>query len=266
MAEAYMGKEYKCILAWLENGIGYLQFNRPKAFNAVNSHLLVEATDCLQNMSADPEVKVIIIHGNEQAFAAGADLKEVATKNAFEARDYIDKVHGCLFATEDNHKPVIAAVRGLALGGGFECALGCDIRIMADNATLGLPEINLGIFPGGGGTQRMPRNTSLGNAKQYIFTGDFFTAADAYRMGLANIVVPAEQVMETALKMAKKLMKKSPLALREAKNAVNMSMNTDIKNGCRMEQLGWSMLFSSEDQKEGMAAFAEGRKAEFKGK
>ncbi|MGE5449847.1 MAG: enoyl-CoA hydratase/isomerase family protein, partial [Methanomassiliicoccales archaeon] len=249
-----------------DNGVGYLQFNRPKAFNAVNSYLLMEATECLNDMSVDPEVKVIIIQGNEQAFAAGADLKEVATKNPFEARDYIDKVHACLFAMEDNHKPVIAAVRGLALGGGFECALGADMRVIADNATLGLPEINLGIFPGGGGTQRMPRNTSLGNAKQYIFTGDFFTAEDAYRMGLANVVVPADEVMGIALKYAKKMMKKSPLALREAKNAVNMSMNTDIKTGCRMEQLSWSMLFASEDQKEGMNAFAEGRKAEFKGK
>jgi len=137
---------------------------------------------------------------------------------------------------------------------------------VADNATLGLPEINLGIFPGAGGTQRFPKNASICQAKQYIFTGDFFDAATALSMGLINMVVPADQVMETAKKFAKKLMKKSPLALREAKNAINQSMNLDIKAGSRAEQLGWSMLFGSEDQKEGMKAFLEGRKAEFKGK
>lgn len=263
----YKGKEYQCIKAWVEDsGIAYLQFNRPKAMNAVNGQLLREATEAFNLMSEDPEVRVIIVCGDERAFAAGADIKEVATMTAFEARDYDDWVHRTLFAMEDNHKPTIAAVRGLALGGGFECVLACDIRIVADNATLGLPEINLGIFPGGGGTQRMPRNASMCQAKHYIFTGDFFTAEQALNMGLVNMVVPADQVMDTAVKIAKKLVKKSPLALREAKNAINMSMNLDIKAGCRAEQLGWSMLFASEDQKEGMKAFMEGRKAEFKGR
>jgi enoyl-CoA hydratase len=217
-------------------------------------------------MNDDPAVKVIIICGNDKVFAAGADLKAVANYNAFEARNYDDGVHRTLFAVEDNHKPVITAVQGFALGGGMELVLASDIRIVSDDATLGLPEINVGIFPGGGATQRMPRNTSMCNAKQYILTGDFFRAEDAYRMGLINMVVPNDKVMETALKMARKLAKKSPLALREAKNAINMSMNMDIKAGCRAEQLGWSMLFSSEDQKEGMKAFAENRKATFVGK
>jgi len=262
----YKDKEYKTILAWVEDGIGYMQFDRPKAMNAVNEVLLAEATEVLEAYSADPEVRVIIICGNENVFAAGADLKAVYPMTPFQARDYIDAVHKCLFAIEDNHKPTIAAVRGLALGGGLETVLACDIRIIADNATLGLPEINVGIYPGGGGTQRMPRNTSICLAKQYIFTGDFFDAATAYRMGLVNMVVPADQVMETAQKMARKLARKGALALREAKNAVNMSMNTDIKTGCRMEQIAWAMLFSSEDQKEGMGAFLENRKAEFKGR
>lgn len=266
MPENYRGINYETILAWVEDGIGYLQFNRPKAFNAVNYKLLLEATEVLNSYSEDPEVRVIIICGNENAFAAGADLKAVAGYTAFEARDFLDKVHLCMFAIEDNHKPTIAAVRGLALGGGLETVMACDIHILAENCTLGLPEINLGIFPGAGGTQRMPRITSMNIAKQYILTGDFFDAATAYRIGLANMVVPAEDVMETALKFAKKLAKKSPLALREAKNAVNTSMNADIKSGCRAEQIAWSMLFASEDQKEGMTAFLESRKAEFKGK
>jgi hypothetical protein len=128
------------------------------------------------------------------------------------------------------------------------------------------PEINLGIFPGAGGTQRFPRSSSICIAKQYIFTGDFFDAATAEKIGLVNMVVPAAEVMDTARKFARKLCRKSPLALREAKQAVNMSMNLDIKSGCRAEQIAWSMLFSSEDQKEGMTAFLENRKADFKGK
>ena len=157
-------------------------------------------------------------------------------------------------------------VRGVALGGGLELMMSCDVHIIAEDATLGLPEINLGIFPGGGGTQRFSRQAAINIAKQYVFTGDFFDAETAYRIGLANMVVPADEAMDAGRKMAKKFCKKSPLALREAKNAINMSMNMDIKSGCRAEQIAWSMLFSGEDQKEGMKAFMENRKAEFKGK
>lgn len=264
--ENYKGKEYKTILAWVEEGIGYIQLNRPKAFNAVNETLLNDSYDVLTLMSEDPDVRCIIIHGNENAFAAGADLKAVAGYNAFQARNFLDLVHRTVFAIEDNHKPVIAAVNGLALGGGLELMMACDIHIVADNATLGLPEINLGIFPGGGGTQRMPRHTSICIAKQYIFTGDFFDAETAYRIGLVNMVVPAAEVMDAAKKMARKISRKSPLALREAKYSVNNSMNLDIKSGSRAEQIAWSMLFASEDQKEGMNAFLENRKAEFKGR
>lgn len=264
---SYRDKQYEtCLVSFEEPGIGILQLNRPKAFNAVNVLLLEESYEIMEGFHLDPEVRVIIIRGNENAFAAGADLKAVSVYNAFEARNFLDKVHKTVFMIEDNHKPTIAAVNGLALGGGLEMVMACDIRIVADNATLGLPEINLGIFPGAGGTQRFPRNASICLAKQYIFTGDFFDAATAERIGLVNKVVPAAEVMDTAVKFAKKLCKKSPLALREAKNAINMSMNMDIKSGCRAEQIAWSMLFASEDQKEGMGAFLENRKAEFKGK
>lgn len=264
---SYRDKEYKtCLVSVEEPGIGVLQLNRPKAFNAVNTVLLEESYEIMEGFHQDPEVRAIVIKGNENAFAAGADLKAVSGYNAFEARDFLDKVHKTVFMIEDNHKPTIAAVRGLALGGGLEMVMACDIHIIADNATLGLPEINLGIFPGAGGTQRLPRIAAINIAKQYIFTGDFFDAATAEKIGLANMVVPAEEVVDTAMKFAKKLCKKSPLALREAKNAVNNSMNMDIKAGCRAEQIAWSMLFASEDQKEGMGAFLENRKAEFKGR
>jgi enoyl-CoA hydratase len=145
--------------------------------------------------------------------------------SAFEARNYIDGVHKCLFAVEDNHKPTIAAVRGLALGGGQETAMACDIRIFADNCTLGLPEINVGILSWRRRNQRMPRNTSIAIAKQYILTGDFFDSATAYRIGLANKWSRLMKLWMQLKKMARKKAKKSPLALREAKNAVTMSMN-----------------------------------------
>ncbi|MGE5371838.1 MAG: enoyl-CoA hydratase/isomerase family protein [Solirubrobacterales bacterium] len=264
--ENYLGKSFETVLAWVEDGIGYLQFNRPKAMNSVNKQVLIDALEVLDAFSVDAEVRAIILTGNEKAFCAGADLAAAKNMNAFEARDFLDGVHKVMFAIEDNHKPVIAAINGLALGGGFEIVLASDIRIAADNATFGLPEISLGIFPGAGGTQRWTRSGSICHAKQYILTGDFFDAATAYRMDMINMIVPANEVMDAAKKMAKKISKKSPLAIREAKLAINRAMSTDIKTGCRSEQIAWAMLFSSDDQKEGMGAFLEGRKAEFKGK
>lgn len=264
--ENYRGVSYETILAWVEGGIGYVQFNRPKAMNSVNITLLDEAYEVLTAYSDDPEVRVIIICGNENVFCAGADLAAAKEMNAFEAQEFLDHVHRTQFAIEDNNKPVITAVRGLALGGGMEIILASDIRIVADNSTLGLPEISLGIFPGAGGTQRWPRSASICSAKLYIFTGDFFNAQEAYRMGLVNMLVPADEVMDRAAKIARKISRKSPLSLRAAKQAINNSMNMGIKDGCSAEQLAWSMMFSSEDQKEGMGAFLESRKAEFKGK
>jgi enoyl-CoA hydratase len=263
--ESYKGKEYKSILAWVEDGIGYVQLNRPKTLNAINETLLNESYEIMNLYSEDPDVRCIVICGHENVFAAGADLRAVASYDPFKARHFLDLVHRTIFAIEDSSKPTIAAVNGLALGGGLELMMACDIHIVADNATFGLPEINLGIFPGGGGTQRMPRHTSICIAKQYVFTGDFFDAETAYRIGLVNMVVPAAEVMDTAKKMARRIGRKGPLALRAAKQAVNNSMNLDIKSGSRFEQLAWSMLFASEDQKEGMNAFLESRKAEFKG-
>ncbi len=266
MPDAYKGIEFSTIKAWVEEGIAFMQFNRIRAFNSINEEVLDEATRLLDMYSADPDVRVIIICGGSRAFAAGADIASVTEYNPFQARSFLDKAHRCLFAIEDNPKPTIAAVRGLALGGGLEVVMACDIHIIAENATLGLPEIDRGIFPGAGGTQRFPRISAINIVKEYIFTGEFFNGEVAKRIGLANHVVPSDQVMETAVKIARKIARKSPLALREAKNAINMSMNTDIKTGCRIEQIGWSMLFSSEDQKEGMRAFAESRQPDFTGR
>lgn len=261
-----MSYQYETLIYEVEAPIGILTINRPKAMNAVNTQLLLDTLDALDKMDKDPEVKAIIITGGDKVFAAGADIKAVMNFTAFEAREFIELVHKTLFAIEDHHKPVIAAIQGFALGGGTEMTLACDIRVAAENATFGLPEINIGIYPGGGGTQRLPRLVGMGFAKELIFTGDFFDAKKAYEIGMVNYVVPPEEVMETAKKIAKKLAKKPPLALRLAKSACNMSMYTDLKTGCKLEQEGFSMLFASEDQKECMLAFTESRKANIKGK
>lgn len=261
---SYRDQEYKTIIVTFEEpNIGIVQINRPKAFNAVNETLLDETYGVLEGMHLDPEVRAIIVTGNENAFAAGADIMAVKDFNAFQAHAYIDKVHKVLFMMEDNSKPIIAAINGLALGGGLELVMACDIRIAGEAATFGMPEINLGIFPGAGGTQRFPRNASICQAKLHIFTGEFFGAAVAEKIGLINMIVPPAEVMDQARKMAKKLARKSPVAMRFAKQNINNSMNVDIKAGCQAEQKSWSMLFSGTDQKEGMYAFIEKRKATF---
>ena len=264
---SYLEKEFKTIkVEIIEDGIAQITLNRPKAFNAVNTLLMQENCEILAGIQDDPTVRVFIVTGDDNAFAAGADLKEVSGYSAFQANLFDDLVHRSIFALEDNPKPSIAAVKGLCLGGGLEMALACDMRVISETATLGLPEISIGIYPGGGATQRLPRQLPLGLAKELILTGDFFDGKKAGEYGLANYVVPADEVMEKAMKLAKKIAKKPPLAVRSAKLALNMSMNTDIKTGSYIEQLGWSMLFSSEDQKEGMGAFVEKRKAIFQGK
>lgn len=256
---------YETLIPSISDGIATILINRPKAMNAVNMQLLDELILVLDEMENNPDVKAMIITGGDKVFAAGADLKTFVTYGVFDAFNFVDKVHKAIFKIEDSNKPVIAAICGLALGGGTEVALACDLRVSADNATFGLPEINMGIYPGGGGTQRLPRIVGLGRAKELIMTGDFIDAKRAYEIGMVNYLVPSEQVMETAVKVAKKLSKKPPLALRMAKNSLNNSMNNDIKTGCRMEQEGFAMLFSTFDQKECMAAFAEGRKANITG-
>ncbi|MGE5396999.1 MAG: enoyl-CoA hydratase/isomerase family protein [Chitinophagales bacterium] len=257
---------YETIIVEIKDAIGIMTINRPKAMNAVNMQLLTETYDALCDLESNPEVKAIIITGGDKVFAAGADIKAMMNYTAFEARAFIEQVHKTIFKMEDNHKPLVAAICGFALGGGTEMALACDIRVVADNATFGLPEINLGIYPGGGGTQRMLRYAGLGRAKEAVLTGDFFDANKAKEFGLVNYMVPADQVMETAMKIAKKLSKKPVLGMMMAKAMVNNSMNTDIKTGCRAEQEGFALLFATEDQKECMAAFSEGRKATLTGK
>lgn len=257
---------YQTILTSVDDEIGIIQLNRPKAMNSVDAQLLEELIKALEEMEQDSDTRVIVITGNEKVFAAGADIRAAVSFTPFEAREFLNLVHRTIFKIEENSKPIIAAVCGFALGGGMELVLACDIKVVAEDATLGLPEINLGIYPGGGGTQRLPRLIGMAHAKELILTGELFTGKKAFEMGMVNHLVPAGEVLDTAKKVARTLASKPPLALKLAKSAMNSSMNSDIKTGCQIEQDGWAMLFASEDQKEGMQAFLNNRKPVFRGR
>lgn len=244
--------------------IALIQLNRPKALNALCLELMQEVKEALIQLDNNDEVRVIIITGNERAFAAGADIKQMAGKTA------IDMLNIDQFTTWDKikktKKPLIAAVSGFALGGGHELVMHCDMVIASETAKFGQPEINIGVIPGAGGTQRLPRTVSKNVAMEMVLTGDFIDAQRAYEIGLANKVVPVELYLKEALEMAKKIAAKSPIAVRMGKEAVLQSYQSSLDDGLMFERKNFYMCFASEDQKEGMAAFVEKRKATFKGR
>jgi len=248
------------------DGISWVQFNRPEKLNALNPDVLRDLEQAVATCEEDDAIKVVVLHGNEKAFVAGADIENMGKgdiKSAFELTDLTMRVQERL---ADLPKPTIAAISGYALGGGCELALCCDFRIAADNAILGQPEITLGIIPGGGGTQRLTRLVGLGPAMELIFTGEMIKANKAERIGLVSMVVPLDQLEGEAEALASKLMEMPDLALRAAKTAMRKGLNTSLKEGLHIEQDLFCMLFGTEDQKEGMAAFLHKRKPAFKGR
>lgn len=258
--------DLKYIIFNMEDGIGWVQFNRPEKLNAINTEVLLELEKVVARCEEDDAIKVVALKGNEKAFIAGADIKQMSTgdiKFAYAMSDLTIRVQGRL---ADLPKPTIAAISGYALGGGCEMALCCDFRIAADNAVLGLPEITLGIIPGGGGTQRLPRLVGPGPAAELLFLGEMIKADKAERIGLVNRVVPMDALENTVKEFGAKLMERPAMALRAAKTALRKGMNTSLAEGLQIEQDVFCMLFGTEDQKEGMAAFMEKRKPSFKGK
>jgi len=223
-----------------------------------------EIRDALKALDADPEVRVIIITGNERAFAAGADIKQMQGKTA------IDMYNIDQFTTWDQirktKKPIIAAVAGFALGGGCELVMTCDMVIAAENAKFGQPEIKIGVMPGAGGTQRLTRAVGKVNAMEMVLTGRFINAERAYQLGLVNRVVPIEVYMLEAVKLAKEIAEQSPLAVRMAKESVLKAFDTTLPEGLEYERKNFYLLFASEDQTEGMNAFIEKRKPTFSGR
>jgi enoyl-CoA hydratase len=258
--------ELKYIKFKIEDGVGRIQFNRPGKLNAVNPDVLKELETAVEICESNDDIRVVVLTGNEKAFVAGADIENMAKgdiKNAYKLTDLTLRVQERL---ADLSKPTIASISGYALGGGCELALCCDFRIAADNAMLGLPEITLGIIPGGGGTQRLPRLVNLGAAARMILLGEMIKAKEAQEIGLVDKVVSFDELENETQKWVAKLKKKPALAVRAAKTAMRKGLSTSLKEGLQIEQDLFCMLFGTEDQKEGMAAFMEKRKAVFKGR
>ena len=254
------------ILFQIEEGIATLTFNRPKALNALNRELLDEMSRTLDVVAANEDVRVLILTGSgDKAFVAGADITELARCNALKAKVFATKGQNVISKLQCLDIPVIAAVNGFALGGGSEIALACDLIIASENAKFGLPEITLGIIPGFGGTQRLPRLIGSNMAKEMIFTGKMISAAEAQSIGMVNRVVSADALMTDVMNTAKAICQKGKVSLRAAKQVVNAGLNVDLKTGCRMEVDAFALCMASEDAKEGTTAFLEKRKAIFKG-
>lgn len=248
----------------LDGEIAVATLSRPEKLNALDTKTRMELAEVIEGI--EEVARVLIITGSGKAFAAGADINELLQRDAVKAFE-ATKLGTDLFSRiEELEIPVIAAINGYALGGGCELAMACDIRIASEKAKFGQPEINLAIIPGAGGTQRLPRLVGLGMAKKLVLTGEIIDAQTALRIGLVEEVVEHERLMERAKEVAAKIIEKSPLAVKVAKKALNASINMPLREGLRYEASLFSMLFSSEDAKEGMRAFLEKRKPEFKGR
>ncbi len=256
---------YETIIVEVEEHIGLIRLNRPEALNALNSAVLDELAAAITEMDASNRVRAIIVTGSEKAFAAGADIKEMADKS-FVDMFVEDFFTGPTEAIQRCRKPIIAAVSGYCLGGGCELAMLCDFIIAADTAKFGQPEINLGVIPGMGGTQRLARYVGKSKAMEMCLTGRFMDAAEAERSGLVSRVVPAKELMREAREAAARIAEKSPLTVRAVKEAVNRSYETTLREGLLFERRLFNALFATEDQAEGMAAFAEKRTPQFRGK
>ena len=248
-------------------GIATITLNRPKSMNALNSQLMRELDQIIADIEGDDDISVAILTGRDKFFAAGADITEVDTiPDPMSARRFLKLVQEVITRVEDMGKPVIAVVRGFALGGGCELALACDIRVAADNAIFALPEVKIGVIPGGGGTQRLPRIIGAGRAKELMYTGDMIDAQEAYRIGLANKVYPLASVMEEARKLAVKIAQQPRAGVNALKLCINGGLNMNMKDALGYEARCFEILFSTEDQKEGIRAFIEKRKPAYKNK
>ncbi|MEO0074725.1 MAG: enoyl-CoA hydratase-related protein [candidate division WOR-3 bacterium] len=252
---------YKNLILTIEDNIAIIKFNRPQVLNALNTETILELENILDELAHNDNVRVIILTGEGKAFVAGADISEMSKYSSLQARVFAQNGHRVLSKLENIDKPVIAAINGFALGGGCEIALACDIRILSENAKIGQPEVNLGIIPGFGGTQRLARLCGAGIAKELIYTGDMIDAQEALRIGLANKVVPADKLMDSAKEMAKKIMNKGPIAIRMTKTVINRGLDCNLESAKELEIETFALCFATGEPKEGMNAFLEKRKA-----
>lgn len=257
---------YTNILVEKKENIAVIKINRPNYLNALNKDTIFELTKAVEELEKDKNIKAVILTGEGKAFIAGADIKQMNNMNPSEAKKFAKDGHNLLMKIENSRLPFIAAVNGYALGGGCEVMMACDICVAASSAKIGQPEINLGIHPGFGGTQRLPRLVGRMKAKELLLTGENIDANEALRIGLINMIVPDDKIMEEAEKIANKIVNKSSIQTAFIKALVNKGVNLDLKKACELEISYFSSSFSTEDQKEGMTAFLEKRKPNFKGK
>ncbi|HEX6033514.1 MAG TPA: enoyl-CoA hydratase-related protein [Anaerolineales bacterium] len=255
---------YELILTGTRGRVGLITLNRPQAMNALNNQLMRELMDALEAFDKNDSVGAMVITGNEKAFAAGADIKEMAGKSI---QQMMDTDHIAVFGRiRTIRKPVIAAVSGWALGGGCEVALSCDMIVASQSAVFGQPEINIGVIPGAGGTQRLTRAVGKAIAMEMILNDRRLSAQEAYQFGMVNRVVPVESYLEEGLKLAEEIAVRAPVAVRAAKKMINQAFERTLSEGLAVEKQEFYNLFATEDQKEGMQAFTEKRKPEWKGK
>ena len=255
---------YELILTEVRGRVGLITLNRPHAMNALNNQLMRELMDALNDFDKDNGIGAMVITGNEKAFAAGADIKEMAGKPI---EQMMDSDHIAVFGRiRTIRKPVIAAVSGWALGGGCEIALSCDMIVASESATFGQPEINIGVIPGAGGTQRLTRAVGKAIAMEMILNDRRLNAQEAYKFGMVNRVVPVASYLDEALKLAGEIASRAPVAVRVAKKMINQAFERSLADGLAAEKQEFYNLFATEDQKEGMQAFVEKRKPQWKGK
>ncbi|MEJ5349532.1 MAG: enoyl-CoA hydratase [Desulfosoma sp.] len=259
--------EQPVVLEERRDQVAILTLNRPEVMNSFNFAMLRGLQEKIESLRFDGDIRVVIVTGaGDKAFCAGADLKERATLSEVQVKEFIFTIRNLFTAIEDLPKPVIAAVNGVALGGGTELALACDIRIASSKATMGLTETRLAIIPGAGGTQRLPRLVGRGKAKELIFTGRRVDAEEALRIGLVNSVAPPEKLMDECLAMAAMICETGPIAIQQAKYAINYGLETDLHTGLAIESNAYWITIPTEDRLEGLAAFREKRKPVYKGK
>ncbi len=261
-----MANEFERIKLEIKSGIGIITMNYPKVLNALSNKTLTELAEAVDIVEKDSSVLGLIITGEGKAFVAGADISQMQSYGAEEGRAYANFAQTIFNKIENLEKPVIAAINGYALGGGCELAMSCDIRIASEKACFGQPEVNLGVIPCFGGTQRLSRLVGTGVAKELIFTGRMVKAEEAKDIGLVNKVVPADELLKEALEMMELIKTKAPLAVKYAKVAINRGIDLDISNGLELEKDIAAITFGTEDKQEGMNAFLEKRKADFKNK
>jgi len=259
---------FETLLYEKEEGVGIVTLNRPDRLNALSFKLKQELMCVFEKIENDNDIKVVILTGGLKAFSAGADIKERATIEATQPDFYFSQQKNIRFYSfiENFEKPIIAAISGVAVGGGCELALVCDIRIASETAKFGVPEVKLGVIPSAGGTQRLPRIIGITKAKEMLYTGSFIDAEEAYRLNLVNKVVPVEKLIQEAKEMARKLVDNPPLSVKFAKRAVNAGMQMDLSSALDYESYCSALLNVSEDRREGFRAFTEKRKPQFKGK